>query len=149
MLGIYLKIIVAFLLLVSFSYCTTNEQKWVNPCKSVYDKSKELKLPYFASSQRKAEIIKAFPKLETGMSREQVVAILGEPDYSSEAHKKEYAELSEKSFIYTDWDYYLERPESEDDAHPFHFLGIYFGKDCKVFEINAESIVELGKVIRR
>lgn len=39
--------------------------------------------PYRASDERKARLVENYPKLSVGMSKSQIAAALGEPDYSS------------------------------------------------------------------
>ena len=133
-------------ILMSLQSCGLFEPKWVNPCISEFDKSKEFVLPYVAPSKRKAAIIEAFQKLKFGMSKAEVAAIIGEPDLSHNAARKEGS--AEESFLFTEWEYLIVKTDQAED-HPSIKLSVYFGRDCKLYVINAQSIKEIGKEMRR
>ncbi len=126
--------------------CTFFEQKWVNPCDSEFDKSKNFVLPYVAPAKRKTTIIAAFPRLKLGMAKAEVAAVIGEPDLSHDAARKEGSD--EESFLFTEWEYLIFKNDRGED-HPSIKLSVYFGRDCKVFEINAQSIKEIGQELRQ
>ena len=92
---------------------------FVSPCANTADRDTETRwekdyeefvaaikgYPYEASQARKDRIIKNYPKLESGMSKEQVADLIGAPDYS----RLDYAKEPSDRAVGSSWTYWLRK----------------------------------------
>lgn len=62
--------------------------------------------PYVASEERKNKIINAYPKLNIGLTKNEVQTIIGEPDFSQKLYGKKIDE-----YHGTSWTYYISKPD--------------------------------------
>ncbi len=64
--------------------------------------------PYEASQARKDRIVKNYPRLEAGMSKDQIAGLIGDPDYS----QLEYAKEPSDRAVGSSWMYYLRKRDN-------------------------------------
>jgi uncharacterized repeat protein (TIGR03803 family) len=64
--------------------------------------------PYEASQVRKDRIVKNFPKLEIGMSKERVAELIGDPDFS----RLDYTKGPKEKWLGSTWTYWLRKRDS-------------------------------------
>jgi hypothetical protein len=104
--------------------------------------------PYEASQARKDRIVKNYPKLEVGMSKDQVAGWIGDPDYS----RLDYGPKGpNEKWLGSSWYFYLHK--TDDGAN----LGdpcveIFFGTDDRATWIvpsNIDGLKEKGSPSRQ
>ena len=63
--------------------------------------------PYIASVERQNQLIQNYYNLSTGQTKQEVIQIIGEPDYSEPL----YSKTPSPGYFGDDWLYFLEKPD--------------------------------------
>ena len=99
--------------------------------------------PYAASPERKDRILRGYPKLQIGMTKEEVAALIGEPDYSQLSFGPKGPNMQWKG---SSWSYYLYK--RGDGANTFDpRVEVFFGTDDRakwIVPSNIEGLREKG-----
>lgn len=101
--------------------------------------------PYEASLSRKDPIIRNYSKLEIGMSKDQIVALIGEPDYSQLSYGPKGP--GEK-WLGSTWNYFLylnDSKSSQLNAKPDQWIEIFFDTEDKAHCIGPSKNLGLEK----
>ena len=100
------------------------------------------KFPYDASTTKKERIVSNYHKLSIGITRNDALLLLGEPDSITE----EYNKTKENLFLGWTWTYYLHRHEAELSNEMFdQIVTLYFdklGKMYRVVPMNIKNFAE-------
>lgn len=98
--------------------------------------------PYTASPERKARIVAGYPKLEVGMTKDRVSALIGEPDYSQLSYGPKGPHMRWQG---SSWTYWLSK---QDDGVNLNdpVVTVYFGTKGHAHWIvsNVEGLREKG-----
>jgi hypothetical protein len=103
--------------------------------------------PYEASQARKDRIVKSFPRLAAGMSKDQIAALIGDPDYS----QLDYGPKGPgEKWLGSSWTYWLHK---RDDGVNMNdpCLEIFFGTDGRanwIVPTSIDGLKEKGGVSR-
>ena len=103
--------------------------------------------PYEASQARKDRIVKNFPKLAVGMSKDQIAGLIGDPDYS----RLDYAKEPSDRAVGSSWTYWLRKRDNGVNALD-PCLEIFFGTDDRAHWIvpsNIDGLKEKGSPSRQ
>ena len=99
--------------------------------------------PYTASPERKERILAGYPKLEVGMTKEQVAVLIGEPDYSQLSYGPKGPNMRWKG---SSWSYYLyKRGDGVNSFDPV--VQVFFGTNDRakwIVPSNIEGLREKG-----
>ena len=101
--------------------------------------------PYQAEDSKVNQVKEGYGRLVVGMSEEDCIAILGEPD----SEMLEYAQNNEvREFFGSTFGYYLARYEAElANSEYDRQVSLYFDKSHRLFFVlpsNVEGLIELG-----
>lgn len=139
---------VAVLVLIVAAGCNSSQVSLIPPVSDgmkTYEQFIASKsFPYTIPQERKSQIEQNYDKLTLGMTKKEVHSMLGEPDFSTYMHTKEYP----GRFIGSEWTYYFYKPASnlvneKLDKGVF----VYFGTTDKAEWIvpkNIEGLAEKG-----
>jgi anti-sigma factor RsiW len=102
------------------------------------------KFPYRAPASRNEQLLRNYPTLMVGASKDQVAALLGDPDFSITLQAKE----PPFTHVGTEWRYYLylSRPSTVNER-PDKSISIFFdpsGFAYSIVPVNVEGLVEKG-----
>jgi len=105
------------------------------------------KFPYDASAKKKERIVSNYDKLSIGISRNDALSLLGEPDSITEEYNKTKGNL----FLGWTWTYYLYRHEAElsNDMYD-QIVTLYFdklGKMYRALPMNIKTPAEKGTTV--
>jgi outer membrane protein assembly factor BamE (lipoprotein component of BamABCDE complex) len=103
---------VAMLVLIAASGCSSSAISFIPPISDgmkTYEQFVSSKsFPYTIPQERKAKIERNYNNLKLGMTKKDISSMLGDPDFSTYMHTKEYP----RKFIGSEWTYYFYKPKS-------------------------------------
>jgi hypothetical protein len=99
--------------------------------------------PYEAPQSRKERIIRNFPTLEIGMTKDQVADVIGDPDFSQNSYGPKGPNMKWGG---STWEYYLaKRDDSANESDPCVFIA--FGQDDRanwILPCNIDGLIEMS-----
>lgn len=104
--------------------------------------------PYIASPERQAHLRQNYSRLSVGLVKDQVLEILGEPDYSSQ----EWSKQMPRQYIGSNWTYFFEKPDYNlTNLEKDKSIEVYFDASDGAHWIvsNVEGLKEMGSPQRR
>jgi hypothetical protein len=102
--------------------------------------------PYLASPERTHRILSNYGRLRIGLSKADVVTLLGKPDCAERYCPKERVE-----YLGTSWEYYLEKPHSMSNENDDKYVFLSFDPKKRLTwatSHNVEGLPELGSPSR-
>lgn len=117
----------------SYDATVRTEQQWFD----------NVRLPYVASEDRNERILKNFDRIAVGSTKDEVVAVLGEPDYETVINPKN----PKRSCSY-EFHYYVEKPNLAVNVLHDKQVEVYFSPKGNAFWIvsNVNGQIEKGGV---